>query len=114
MKNQIKPIITALLLGAFTFASAKTLPVSPKLKSFATGIYKLDGKPIFNVNINKLKGAVVTIVIKDSKGEIVFEDMMRKSVTTYRTKINMAELKKGKYTLELNDGVNIETKKIEL
>ena len=114
MKTQIKPIIAALLLGTAMLTNAATLPNKPALKPFATGIYKSMSKPTLNVNIDKLKGAKVDISFMDSKGTVLFEDVMRKNERYYRTKINMAGLEKGTYLLELNDGTNKEVKKVEI
>lgn len=114
MKTQIKPIFAALLLGTATFINAATLPGKPTLKPFATGIYKSIGKATLNVNIDKLKGAKVDISLMDSKGTVVFEDVMRKNERYYRTKINMDALEKGTYLLELNDGTNKEVKRVDL
>jgi Secretion system C-terminal sorting domain len=114
MKTQIKSVIAALLLGVATYSNANTSPNLPVNKPFATGIYKSDGKPTLNINIDKMKGAKVAITLTDSDGAIIFEDLMYKKDTYYRTKINMVNLKKGTYSLEIYDGVNKEVKKIEI
>ncbi len=114
MKNQIKPIITALLLGVASFANAGSFKVEPTVKPFATGIYKSVGQPTLNVNIDKEKGTKITITLKDRAGEVIYEDTFTKNQVNYRTKINMNQLEKGTYFLELNDGKNTEVKKIEI
>ena len=114
MKNQIKPIIAALLMGTVFFANAKTLPAEPTIKPYAMSMYKNDGKPTFNVFVNKLEGTKLKIVLKDSDGTILYDNVIGKKSTEYRTKFDMADLKKGTYTLEIIDGKNVEVKKLEL
>lgn len=114
MKNQIKPIIAALLFGAGSIANAGTKSVNPNVKPFATGIYKTAGIPTLNVNIDKAKGTKITITLKDKAGEVIYEDTFSKNQVNYRSKINMKLLEKGTYFLELNDGTNVEKKKIEI
>ncbi len=114
MKNQIKPIIAALLLGTTTLANASTLPAKPTIKPYAFNMYKVDGKAAINLFINKMKGTKMHIVIKDDKGNKIFEDGMFKNETMYRTKINFEALEKGIYYLEMTDGNNTEIKKLEI
>jgi hypothetical protein len=114
MKNQIKPIIAALLLGTVFFANAKTLPSEPTIKPYAMSMYKNDGKPTFNVFVNKLEGTKLKLVLKDSEGAVIYDEILSKKSTEFRTKFNMADLKKGTYTLEIIDGKNVEVKKVEI
>jgi hypothetical protein len=114
MKNQIKPIIAALLLGTAFFVNANTLPVNPSIKPFVSSMYKSAGMPAYNLAINKAKGTKMKVVLKNSEGEIVYKESLSKRETKFRTKLNLSELQKGSYTLELNDGKNVEIKKIEI
>ena len=114
MKNQIKPIIAALLMGTVFFANAKTLPAEPTIKPYAMSMYKNDGKPTFNVFLNKLEGTKLKIVLKDSEGTLIYDEVISKKSTEFRTKFNMTDLKKGNYTLEVIDGKNVEIKTVEI
>ncbi len=114
MKNSVKPIIAALLLGSTLLTNAKTLPLKPTIKPFAYSVYKNDGKATINLFINKLKGSKMYITLKNSQGEVIYEDGMNKNDTYYRTKFNLTELNKGIYILEISDGQNTEIKKIEI
>jgi Secretion system C-terminal sorting domain len=114
MKNTVKPIIAALLLGSVFALNANTLPTKPTNKPYAYSVYKLNGKAAIKLAINKLNGSRLSIILKDAKGEILFEDGMYKKETYYRTEFNLESLKKGIYTLEISDGNNVEVKKIEI
>ncbi|MES2795044.1 MAG: hypothetical protein V4683_03705 [Bacteroidota bacterium] len=114
MKNQIKPIIAALLLGTVFFANAKTLPANPTIKPFASSMYKINGVQAINLFVNKLEGSKVKIVLKDTDGTVIYRDVIGKKRTKFRTKFNMDQLKTGSYTLELTDGNSTEIKNIEI
>lgn len=114
MKNQVKPIITALLLGTVFMANANTLPANPTIKPFAYSAYKIEGKAAIKLAINKLKGSKMEICLKDAKGQILFVVGMLKNETNLRSELNLEQLQKGTYTIELTDGKNIEIKKIEI
>jgi hypothetical protein len=114
MKNQIKPIIAALLLGTTFLVNARTLPVNPTVKPFASSMYVINGRSAVNLSVNKVIGTKLTIVLKNSDGDIIYTEKMGKKATKFRSKLNMTDLPKGKYTLELNDGNNKEIRKIQL
>lgn len=114
MKNQIKPIVAALLMGTVFFANGKTLPAAPTIKPYAMSMYKNIGKPTLNVFVNKLEGTTLKIFLKDSNGDVLYSENMGKKATDFRTKFDMSALKKGTYTLELIDGKNVEIKKVEI
>ncbi len=114
MKNQIKPIIAALLLGSVFYSNARTLPANPTIKPFSMSMYKVEGLSSVNVFINKLEGSKIKIVIKDASENIIHEEFMGKKETKLRTKFNFSELKKGTYSIETTDGKNIEIKNFSL
>lgn len=114
MKNQIKTIVVALLLGTVFFVNAKPLPFIPSIKPYSISIYKVEGKSLINIFINKLEGAKVKISVLDKSGEIVFQEFMGKKDTKFRTKLNLANLETGKYSLEVSDGKNVEVNSFEI
>jgi Secretion system C-terminal sorting domain len=114
MKNQIKPIITALLLGSALMTNANTLLANPTIKPYAYSVYKIDGKAVIRLAINKLKGTTMNVTLKDANGEVLYREGINKKETNYRSQFNLESLKKGTYTLELSNGELVEIKKIEI
>lgn len=114
MKKSVKSIFAALLLSSVFYANARTLPANPTIKTFALGMYKVEGMPSVNVFVNKIEGTKMKIVLKDATGNIVHEEFMGKKETKRRTKFNFSALEKGTYSIELTDGENKEIKKFSI
>lgn len=114
MKNQIKTIVTAMLLATTFMANARTLPATPSVKSFAASLYKIDNKEAINLFVNKIKGTKLKLEILDQKGAILYSQVLSKKATKFRTKFNFANLTKGKYTIKLTDSNTVELKTIEI
>jgi Secretion system C-terminal sorting domain len=114
MKNQIKTIVAALLLGTVFCANANTLPFTPTIKPYAISMYKVDGKSLINIFINKLEGTKVKISVIDKNGEIVYQEYLGKKETKFRTKLDLANLETGSYSLKVTDGKNVEEHAFEI
>jgi hypothetical protein len=114
MKNQIKTIAIALLLGITFYSNADTLPAKPSIKTYAISMYKVNGESLYNLFINKIVGSNLKIMLKDANNETVYEKFIRKNETKFRTKLNLTEMEKGHYILEISDGKNMEKRSIEI
>lgn len=114
MKTNLKTLIAAFMIGAVTIANANNLNTEPAKKSFGTSIFKSDYQAKLNVFIDKVKGSMLTIVIRDSEGTILYEDIMGKSQVNYRSKFDLSKLEKGTYFIEINDLNNKEVKEIKI
>lgn len=84
------------------------------VKTFEIGFIHTKGSKIINVNIDKLEGAEVQVYLKDSAGNIVYEEIMEKSTQTLRAKYNLSKLERGTYKFEVSDGVQREVNVIEV
>lgn len=114
MKNQIKTIVIALLLGTVFYVNAKPLPFISTIKPYAISMYKVDGKSLIKIFIDKLEGSKVRISVIDKSGEIVYQEFMGKKDTAFRTKLDLSNLETGKYSLEVTDGKKIEVNTFEI
>jgi Secretion system C-terminal sorting domain len=111
MKTNLKTIATALLLGVATFVNAN---VEPAKKSFEAVIIKCSKFPSLNLFIDKQKGVKVDIEVKDENGNVLYDDVIGKNATNYRSKINLENLPKGIYYIEMTEGRNVDVKKVEI
>jgi phosphoribosylformylglycinamidine (FGAM) synthase-like amidotransferase family enzyme len=113
MKNQLKSLIAAFVIGATTLVNANNT-MEPTKKSFAAVVFKSEVTKSMNVFINKEKGSVLEIVVKDAEGNILYDDVMGKTAQSYRTKFRMDNLPKGTYSVEMTDGKNKEIKEVDI
>ncbi|HEV7349136.1 hypothetical protein [Telluribacter sp.] len=118
MKNVISTVRTLL------FAFALSLPllsqadnhfVGPeKPKSFTMGMYQVLNSSKINLSIAKAATARMTILIKDSDGNLLHRETLAKGMEYYKRKFDLKEMGNGTYYFELITNGETITKKVTL
>ena len=67
-----------------------------------------------NVLIEKSTDKDLTVVLKDSKGEILITERVAKKDKSYHAKYDLSELEDGKYTFEFTKGDEKVIKEVNL
>lgn len=118
MKNLTKNFAIALVAGIFTFSSVlATEPIATKLdanKSFDVGMYRIVNSMKVNVMIEKLKGNVVKISLKNDKNEVIYTEIVGKKAIKFAKKFDLTGLADGKYRFDISSGKETITKEINL
>lgn len=106
MRKLLKCFAIAVL--GFTFQVANALPVDSKkvckdntCENFKVGMYRVKNTLTMNLLLEKEKGERVTIILRDSKGKMVHQEMVSKSAKKYGLKLNFSEVADDEYTLEI-------------
>jgi len=90
-----------------------TSNVNNDLQSFNVwSVYPNPGNGNFNVEMNSEWSAEVSLTVMDSKGAMVYNDYIRINRGVNRRQIDLSNLPKGVYQLQLNDGSSIQSYKI--
>lgn len=116
MKNVLKTFAIA-ALTAMTFISNATNDnsVAPtKAKTFEVGMFQSANTLKMNVMIEKTTDKDLTVVMKDSKGEILIRERVAKKDKSYHAKYDLSELEDGKYTFEFTKGDEKLVKEVNL
>lgn len=110
MKNVIKSILVAacgvLLLSANVSAAiieTKTECKNNNCENFKVGMYRVKDTVSMNVLLEKSKGERVYIKLMNSKGAVMHEEVVGKSLEKYGRKFNFQEIEDGNYILEISD-----------
>ncbi len=118
MKKTIKNFAIALVAGIFTFSSVlATEPIATKLdvnKSFDVGMYRIVNSMKVNVTIEKQKGNVVEISLKNDKNEVIYTEIVGKKSIKFAKKFDLTGLEDGKYRFDISSGKETITKEINL
>lgn len=85
-----------------------------KAKSFEIGMYQSVNSMKMNVMVEKSTDKDLTVVLKDSRGEILVKDHVGKNEKNYHAKYDMSNLEDGKYTFEFSKGTEKIVKEINL
>ncbi|MBO0935420.1 hypothetical protein J2I47_02555 [Fibrella sp. HMF5335] len=106
MKTLIK-LLLALSLGLSLTMASLAAPVGiihPKTAvAYKTGVYvNASGK--LNVALNKETGGNVSVVLKNTKGDILFAHTTGKNEQAYRVRLSLDQLPDGTYTIEFSNG----------
>ena len=114
MKNLVKTFAIA-ALTAMTFISNATDNAAPtKATTFEVGMYQSTNSMKMNVMIEKTTDKDLTVVLKDSKGEILITERVAKKDKSYHAKYDLSELEDGKYTFEFTKGDEKLVKEVNL
>jgi hypothetical protein len=118
MKNYAKNLAMALVAGIFTFSTVlATEPIEAKLdvnKSFDVGMYRVANSMKVNVMIEKLKGNIVEINLKNDKNETIYTEFVGKKSVKFAKKFDLAGLSDGKYRFEISNGKEIIIKEVNV
>jgi hypothetical protein len=114
MKNLVKTFAIA-ALTAMTFISNATDNVEPtKATTFEVGMFQSANTLKMNVMIEKTTDKDLTVVLKDSKGDILITERVAKKDKSYHAKYDLSELEDGKYTFEFTKGDEKLVKEVNL
>jgi hypothetical protein len=114
MKNFIKSAIFAFVLSAAAILTANASDKEvKKTTGFDSGVYaSKDGK--IKINIDKYNHATTAILLQDSKGKVVYQEVAGKSDTKLRREIDVNQLGSGNYTLEITSKGEKQTKILQV
>jgi hypothetical protein len=119
MKNLVK-IFAIAALTAMTFISNATdknaVPAgeSTKATTFEVGMFQSANTMKMNVMIEKTTDENLSVVLKDSKGDILISERVAKKDKSYHAKYDLSELEDGKYTFEFTKGDEKLVKEVNL
>ncbi len=115
MKTLAKTFAIAALSALSFISNAGDKNADPtKAKTFDVGMYQSVNSLKMNVLIEKSTDKDLTVVLKDSKGEILVTDHVGKKDKSYHAKYDMSELEDGKYTFEFSKGNETIVKEVNL
>lgn len=83
-------------------------------ENFKVGMYRVQNTLTMNVLMEKQKGESVKLRLLDSKGKVVHEETVSKSLEKFGRKLNFSEVTDGRYTLEISDDKEMIVKNINL
>lgn len=118
MKTLFASALIALTLGvtsnSFAEDNERTTNAPTAKASFQTGIYSsVDGTRL-NVNVNKVKGSKVTILLKNTKGDLLEFQRLGKNEEQLRTRFDLRALQDGTYQVEITDGKTKQVQEVRL
>jgi hypothetical protein len=94
--------IGAVLISAATLTNPTTPanPTTPKALSFQTSAFVTVNNEI-RVAVNKTADMPISVILRDSKNNVLFEQMMGKKEVQYAVKLKVDQLADGEYELEV-------------
>lgn len=108
----------ALVAGIFTFSTVLAAePNESKLeanKTFDVGMYRVVNSMKVNVAVEKLKGNVVEITLKNDKNETIYTEFIGKKLVKFSKKFDLTGLADGKYRFEITNGKETITKEVNV
>jgi hypothetical protein len=115
MKTLLKTFAIA-ALTAMTFISHATDKngAPTKAKTFEVGMFQSVNTMKMNVMIEKTTDENLSVVLKDSKGDILISEKVAKKDKSYHAKYDLSELEDGKYTFEFTKGNEKLVKEVNL
>jgi hypothetical protein len=121
MKN-VKQMLLAALCGMMmsAFVEAGTPPKEMRecknndCGTFQVGMYRVQNTLNMKLLLCKEAGEVVTVRLKNQKGEVLHEEVLGKKTRKYARPFNFSESQDGRYTLEISNGEEMVRKEIKL
>jgi xanthine/CO dehydrogenase XdhC/CoxF family maturation factor len=114
MKTTIKTFAVALALIATAFTVHAEDKETKKSAGFETGIYATKGGKI-NVLVEKASDdARTTLLLKNEKGDVVYQETIGKKTQRFGRMLNVDELKSGTYQIEVTSQGETKTKSFEV
>ena len=115
MKILVKTFAIAALTAMTFISNATNEKVAPtKAKTFEVGMFQSANTLKMNVMIEKSTDKDMTVVLKDSKGEVLIRERVAKKDKSYHAKYDLSELEDGKYTFEFTKGDEKLVKEVNL
>ena len=115
MKNLVKTFAIAALSAVSLISNANNGGVSPtKSKTFEVGMYQSVNTLKMNVMIEKSSDKNLSVVLKDEKGNVLYNERVTKGAKSYHGKYDLSELADGKYTFEFIKGDEKMIKEVNL
>ena len=115
MKTLLKTFAIAALTAMTFISNATDRGVAPtKATTFEVGMFQSINSMKMNVLIEKTTDKDLTVVLKDSKGEILIKERVAKNDKSYHAKYDLSELEDGKYTFEFTKGDEKLVKEVNL
>jgi hypothetical protein len=115
MKNLVKTFAIAVLSAVSLISNGADNNTAPtKSKTFEVGMYQSVNTLKMNVMIEKTTDENLSVVLKDSKGDILISERVAKKDKSYHAKYDLSELEDGKYTFEFTKGDEKLVKEINL
>ena len=115
MKNLVKTFAIAALSAVSLFSNANNGGIAPtKLKTFEVGMYQSVNTLKMNVMIEKATDKNLSVVLKDEKGNVLYNERVTKGTKSYHGKYDLSELGDGKYTFEFTKGDEKMIKEVNL
>lgn len=112
MKTSFKTLMCALVLGS-TVAIAGPDKGTSKPTTFSTGMYKtIQGK--LSVNIEKNPLVPATVLIMNSKGEVLARETLSKKETKGVFRFDVSNLQDGQYQIKVVSRREVETKEFSI
>lgn len=114
MKTTFKTFAVALALIATAFTANAEDKETKKAAGFATGIYATKSGKI-NVLVEKANvDANTTLLLKNEKGNIVYQETVGKKNQKFGRTLNVDELKSGTYQIEVTSQGETKIKSFEV
>jgi hypothetical protein len=115
MKNLVKTFaIVALTVVSFISNAIDNTTAPTKSKTFEVGMFQSVNTLKMNVMIKKSTDKNLWVVLKNEKGEILYNERVTKNTTSYHGKYDLSELADGKYTFEFTKGDEKVIKEVSL
>lgn len=102
MKTFVKTLVCALALGS-TAAFASDPTEEKKAKPVQIGVFTTKEAKI-QMAVRKGQGERAVITLRDSKQNVLHEDVMSKKSEMYDARFDVSQLADGEYTLEVASG----------
>ena len=115
MKNLVKTFVIAALSVVSLISNATDDKVAPtKSKTFEVGMYQSVNTLKMNVMIEKSTDKNLSVVLKDDKGNVLYNERVTKGTKSYHGKYDLSDLADGKYTFEFTKGDEKVVKEVNL
>lgn len=82
--------------------------------AFQVGMYRVQNTMNMNLILYKEAGEVVTVRLKNQKGEVMYQEVLGKKTRKYARPFNFSDSQDGRYTVEISNGEEILRKDIKL
>ena len=114
MKNLVKSLLCAFAFSfVIVFSASADDKEAKKITGFGTGIYTTkEGK--IRVNVDKFNKKATVILLEDSKGKVLHQEVVGKNETKFRRLLDMSQLPTGEYTLKITSDGEKQIKKLGL
>ena len=115
MKNLVKTFVIAALSAVSLISNGADNNSAPtKSKTFEVGMYQSVNTLKMNVVIEKSTDKNLSVILKDEKGNVLYNERVTKGTKSYHGKYDLSDLADGKYTFEFTKGDEKVIKEVNL